>query len=114
MFPIAGLRSDLHLGQIDTGFALVAGVVADIERIVMPNQSGVARVTAAWKLRKFGHCAFGDINISQRRKRTTLVHSACSNPVSTGYADKVWSAEPIEISAEVFELPVLVIRLAYA
>ena len=114
MLGIAGFWFDFHLCQVDTGFTLVAGVVADVKHIIVPKKSGITCIAAAGQFYQFGHSAVLDINISQRRMRTTLVHSACSNPVSAGYLDEVWSAEPIEISAEVFELPVLVIRLAYA
>ncbi len=105
---------DFHLRQVDTGFALVAGVVADIKQIVVPKESGITCIAAAGQFYQFGHRAVLDINVGQSGMGTTLVHSSCGNPVSVRYSDKVWPAESIEISAEVFELPVLVIRLAYA
>ncbi len=109
-----GFCFDFHLRQVDAGFALVAGVVADVKQVLVPKESGITCIAAAGQFYQFCHCGVLDINVGQRSVRTTLVHSASGNPVSVRYSDKVRPAESIEISAEVFELPVLVIRLAYA
>ena len=114
MLGNAGFWSDFYLCQVDAGFALVAGVVADVKQVLVPHESGITCIAAAGQFYQFCHCGVLDINVGQRGMGTALVHSASGNPVSVRYSDKVWPAESIEISAEVFELPVLVIRLAYA
>ncbi len=105
---------DFHLCQVDTGFTLVAGVVADVKHIIVPKVSGITSIAAAGQFYQFFHCAVLDINVGQCGMGTALVHSASSNPVSAGYADEVRPAETVKISAEVFPLPLLIVRPAYS
>ncbi len=114
MLGIAGFWSDFHLCQVDTGFALVAGVVADVKHFLVPNESGITCIAAAGQFYQFCHCGVLDINVGQRGMGTALVHSASGNPVSAGYADEVRPAETVKISAEVFPLPLLIVRPAYS
>ena len=114
MFGIVGFCFYFHLRQVDTGFGFVAGVVADVEHIVVPKKSGITCVTAAGQFYEFGHSAVGDVDIRQGRMRSALVHSAGGNPVSAGNADEVGAAETLEIRPEVFPLPLLVVGPAYS
>jgi len=92
----------------------VAGVVADVKHFLVPNESGITCIAAAGQFYQFCHSGVLDINVGQRSVRTALVHSASSNPVSAGYADEVRPAETVKISAEVFPLPLLIVRPAYS
>lgn len=51
---------DAHLGVVDGGLALVAGVVGDVQDVIMPDKSGMAAVAAAGQLEDRGEAACRD------------------------------------------------------
>ena len=99
--------------KVDAGFTFVAGVVADVESIVVPQKAGITRIAAAGEFCQFGHSAAFDVNVCQGGMGAALVHSSCGKPVSARDFYEIGAAETIEIRAEVFELPLLIIRSAY-
>ncbi len=51
--------------EVYAGFSLVAGVVADVEHIVMPEKAGITCVAAAGEFCQFCHSAALDVDVCQ-------------------------------------------------
>ena len=80
----------------------------------MPDEAGIARISAAGQFYQFRHCAGIDVEAGERRMYAAVEHSPGRDPAAARNLDEIRSAETVETLAEIAPLPLGVVVSADA